>query len=135
MRMKMYIASRWSSQCRLRDIADRLRQEGIEVTSKWIWMSRPEDQELQEFFEKSGASRAAEDEHDIAKSDYLVLDTTDGIGRHGGMMYEAGLARGLGKRIAVVGKPVGVFDRLFMRFENWDQFIDAVRYGPVIWRV
>ena len=122
---KIYIASRWQSQQRLREVCDRLVGV-VEVTSRWIHVDRPEDPTA-EFFKTHGLPRAEADIQDIKRADLLVLDLLDGRGRRGGMMFEAGLAHGLGKPVIVVGDPDCVFTQLFTAYPNWYVLIGYLR--------
>lgn len=122
---KIYIASRWLSQKRLREVCRRLH-DVVEVTSSWIYAERPEEPTA-EFFKAHGAPRATADVIDIQAADWLVLDLLDGRGRRGGMMFEAGLAYGIGKRVVVIGDADCVFTQLFEAFPTWDAFIDKMK--------
>lgn len=119
--LKIYIASRWQSQKRLRTVCERLVGV-VEVTSDWIHVDRPWDPTAA-FFKEHGLSRAEADVRDVRRADWLVLDLLDGRGRRGGMMFEAGLAHGLGKPVVVIGDPDCVFTQLFEVHADWDMFI------------
>ena len=122
---KIYIASRWQSQQRLREVCDRLVGV-VEVTSGWIHVDRPEDPTAA-FFKEYGLSRAEADVEDVRRADMLVLDLLDGRGRRGGMMFEAGLAHGLGKPVIVVGDADCVFTQLFPTYPDWPTLIGHLR--------
>lgn len=122
---KIYIASRWMSQPRLRNMCHKL--DGlVTITSRWINADRPEEPTAQ-FFKDNGLERAKQDIDDIKAADWLVLDLLDGRGRRGGMMFETGLACGIGKRVIVIGDRDCVFTQLFQSYDDWDQFIDYLK--------
>lgn len=116
--MKIYIASRFNSRPRLREVRNRLVAGGVEVTSAWLDSERAVDPPSE------ARQHALRDLADIDLADMLVLDLLDGRGRRGGMMLEAGYARGIMKHVVVIGDADCIFTQLFERFDDWDQFID-----------
>ncbi len=121
MPIKIYIASRWQSQKRLRAVVERLSGIAV-VTSTWINVERPEEPTA-EFFKANGRERAAADIQDIRMADWLVLDLLDGRGRRGGMMFETGYAAALGMPVFIIGDADCVFTQLFSAHDTWDNFI------------
>lgn len=98
----------------------------MEVTSRWIHVDRPEEP-TPEFFRAHGTERAVADVMDVHRADWLVLDLLDGYSRRGGMMFEAGLAMGMGKRVMLVGSADCVFTQLLERHDDWDSLINYFR--------
>lgn len=125
--LNIYIASRWKSQARLREICARL-EPFCRVTSTWIFVDRPEDP-TPEFFKEHGILRAASDIDDINRAEWLVLDLLEGRGRRGGMMFEAGYALAAQKRVVLIGDADCVFTQLFQQFDGWDKFIVYLMNG------
>jgi len=128
----VYLASRFSRQATLRRIRRQLEAENegltITVKARWLENERPENPTEEFFMSTEGKLRYQQDFEDIASSDILVADMTEGLGRRGGVMIEIGYALGLGKKVILVGgNPIlfGVFGNVFVKsFPDWQTAID-----------
>ena len=116
------------AQQRLHELKTILEPD-IKVTSRWIDVDRPEDP-TPEFFRQNGMQRAQADLIDIVSAEILVLDTLDGYGRRGGMMFEAGYAKALNMPIFLVGTADCIFTQLFPRWPDWPSVIEHIRRLP-----
>lgn len=117
--MRVYLASAWSRQHELREIAQELEAIGVEITSRWLYEKeapRSEDRE------RHLRETAFIDIQDVRRSDMLVR-FTDPVTQNGSIaapvglvsgarMFEFGLAWGAGIPVVVVGGKQNVFDRL-----------------------
>lgn len=111
--MKCYLASAYSRQAEMRDIAARLIEVGHEITARWIdgrHETPPFGMEVDSIEHLGWA--AAEDVDDVAACEVLVSVTGGGHRLRGGRHVEAGIAIALGKRRVVLGERESVFDHL-----------------------
>ena len=124
--MKVYLASRWSNQEAMRQVAAWLEARGHTVTSRWLTAERDADP-MPEFFRAHGKERANEDLEDVLRADVLILDTAGGLGRRAGYMVEYGYALGNSRKTVVVGPAECVFTQLAdMQYVNWPTFYAAL---------
>lgn len=118
--MRVYLAAAWSRRAEIEEVAVRLRELGVVITSNWL----TEEKALQTGAkEKFLRDRAYLDLNDVAEADAIVrftdpefLDTeTPLVSRaliSGARFVEFGYAKALGKTLYVVGGKQNVFDRL-----------------------
>lgn len=94
--MNIYIAAKYGKRFELRDLADLLRNQGHEVTSRWI--------ENGEETAMTAQYAAQMDIDDIDRAD-LVLFLAEPVGSlntGGGRYFELGYALAMGKRLVAV---------------------------------
>ena len=132
--MRVYLAARYSRRLELCRYRDALRNQGIEVTSRWldgehqIGRDGPIGPEIEALIE-SGTTEpeirgqfAAEDWADVMAADVMVNFTEQprsGSSR-GGRHVEFGAALAAGKRCIVVGPRENVFHCL-PQVEHYDE--------------
>jgi len=118
--MKIYVAGSWLRRKELAKKAQRLEDEGIQVTSRWL-SSHGDDLPL--------VQAAKEDLEDIRKADGLLLFTQDK--KHGyttgGRFVELGYAYAKKKTIVIVGPRENVFCHLDY-IHQFNSFKAALEY-------
>ena len=98
--MKIYIASGFRrGKEAVRAMTRKLAALGMECTQTWT----------EDMGECNRPQVAARDLREIEASDALLLYTPGCEGSHGGVHFEAGYAKALGKLFFVVGEPVHIF--------------------------
>ena len=107
--MKIYIAGMYSRRMWLLEIAKMFDAAGHEITARWLNGDE----------EKPGMTQRDKgqmDVDDMAAADVVILFSTPkamfkepGEGTSGGRHFEFGLARGLRKKMILVGPPESVF--------------------------
>lgn len=123
--MKFYIAGRYSRRKELLGYAQKLRDHGHIVTSRWL-------DGTHEALDSCGSKNdhlawAGEDLNDIAQADIFLAFTESGGSGRGGRHFEAGFALALGKLIVCFGpKEQTIFYAPHPRF---DDFWEAVAYA------
>lgn len=126
--MKIYLASRFGRQAEMREVAERLRLLGHEVTSRWL-TEEFSDGGRQEVTEDDKAKWASYDFVDVQIADAIISFTEPpgGCGR-GGRHVEHGLALAWHKLIIVVGYRENVFHWLpGVRFyETTEQMLESL---------
>lgn len=126
--MKIYLAACFEERLRIRDVADKLWNEGHEITSTWLHeTTQPPYMNQDEFFKKL----AVKDLTEIAAADLLIMDTFV-MSPRGGASNEFGFALGAfqKKLVWVVGPARSVFHQLAdRRFETWDECVNALGKG------
>jgi hypothetical protein len=117
-RSRIYLASRFSKLKMMRTIAVRLEDLGHTVTSRWIWRT---DTNIEDLTSDDAAIVAREDLEDVIAADCLILfaETPRTTPTRHGRLVEFGAALALGKTIYTVGGPENVFGTLVRNFENW----------------
>jgi hypothetical protein len=106
MKPKVYLAAAFNDRQFIRGVRDTLAPY-VEVTSSWL--DEPvirAGESFREDWEKR--ARGNEDYLDIERSDVVAVFTAV-PSTTGGLHFEAGLARGMGKRVIVVGPKGNVF--------------------------
>ena len=122
--MRIYVSGAFTSQSRLRPMADALRQQGHEITSTWLYeATRPAHLNTAEW----NLALAGKDVAEVFAAECLILDI-DGESTTGGRFTEWGLAcypGSLRRRYVVGGHGKdGVFLSLaHRRFETWDDLL------------
>lgn len=112
--MKIYLAAAFSRQMEIRQIAARLENEGLEITSRWLYVK------------KERLENAFMDVEDVRRADILVrftdnVENTEGVYQNGknyvsarfisgARHFETGLAWERGIPIIVVGGHQNLFD-------------------------
>jgi nucleoside 2-deoxyribosyltransferase len=114
--VKIYLAGAWSRREEILRVADRLRQEGINITSNWL---TEEEKMPSTNKEKFLRERAYIDLGDVDRADALVrfadIPRTRKVAKSlisGARMFEMGYAKAKGKTLYVVGGKQNVFDFL-----------------------
>jgi hypothetical protein len=113
---KIYLAARYSRKDEMAILADRLKDDGHEITSKWNYGN------------EAGMSREAValmDYEDVERADTLVLFTErlGSYNRGGGRHFEFGEAYALNKDCFVVGEQEHVFCHLpkVIQFNSFEE--------------
>lgn len=96
--MKIYVAGPWVNKSDLKVVADKLRQEGFEVTSRWHDTSL--NSNIYEAEKHVMQDEALKDFEDINKADTLVYLN---LAKSEGKATELGIALAKGYAIYVVG--------------------------------
>lgn len=127
--MKVYLAAQYPRRDELRHVAALLRENNIEVTSRWLQESLPLGTQLPDLSDSDLREFADIDGEDIRAADTLVLFSEDPlIGLPRGTHHtEFGYALGLGKRTIVVGGYENVFHYLpeVIHYATLQDFLDA----------
>jgi len=123
--MRVYVSGTFTSQERLRPMADALRAMGHEVTGDWLYEpAKPSHMNPEEW----NRALAEKDVAQVYMAECIVLDL-DGESTTGGRYVEWGVACYPGSmRLRYIvggkGKPHGVFDHLaHRRFEDWSELL------------
>ena len=120
---KLYLAGRYSRRLELLERADRLRELGYEITSRWL----QGDHEGGYEDDTDWTRYACEDLTDVFEADAMICFTEgreDVPGKaRGGRHVEAGIAIGLSMAIFVVGPCENVFYHLpgVTQCDTWEQ--------------
>jgi hypothetical protein len=145
--MRIYIAATYARAAEMKIHAQRMRDEGHEVTSE-CWHDGTEEERRQEYEEWNRGRwyddnepvtfeqwSAAQDAQGIRNADMVVMasDTMPGHSflsmSTGGRHFELGLACGMGgKYLIVVGEPENVFQHMpiIQCLSSWNAFFDAL---------
>ena len=129
--MKVYLAAAFSRQSEIKVVAEKLRQAGVEITSRWI--------DAETIYKKPTRLRTEDGFHDIQDlraADILVrfTDTPSGPTVPSRLvscarMFEFGMAWERGMPIFVVGGKQNVFDYLpnIVHFVNEESLLSYFR--------
>ena len=114
--MRVYLSAAWGRREEILRVANRLRLEGVEITSNWLTEEEGMQSGSKERFLRE---RAYIDLQDVDRADALVrfadIPRTRKVPRaliSGARMFEMGYAKAKGKGLIVVGGKQHVFDRL-----------------------
>jgi hypothetical protein len=114
--LKVYLAGAFSRQAELRAIATDLDALGVEVTSRWLYETGPENPKDRQRYRRETAFK---DVQDVRAADILVRFTddlsTEVIPSYLGScarMFEFGMAWERGIPVVTVGGQQNVFDSL-----------------------
>ena len=114
--MRCYLAAAWGRRAEILHVADRLRLEGVNITSSWLTEEEGMQSGSKERFLRE---RAYVDLQDVDRADILVrfadMPRTRKVAKaliSGARMFEMGYAKAKGKGLVVVGGKQHVFDRL-----------------------
>lgn len=103
MSMKIYIAASFDARERALTLAGNLMLQGHEITSRWLFGDIP----------GTKAEIAQVDLDDVDRADaVLELSAENGERVRGGKFYEAGYARGKGKKVYLLGNAEHIFHEL-----------------------
>ncbi len=106
----------------MRAIRDELHKRDYRVVSNWIDAERPENLTGDWFMSPEGRNRLIIDLADIERSNIVVADVMEGIGRRGGMNIEIGIGYASKKTSILIGDPTqfGIFGHVFHKtFPDW----------------
>lgn len=122
-----YLAARWSRIRELRTYATRLEDLGHKVTSRWLWRT---DENCEDLSDDAAASVAAEDLADVLAADTVLLftETPRQTKTRGGRLVEMGFALGRGKTVVTIGPAENIFCTLpalsnFPSFQDFDRYL------------
>jgi nucleoside 2-deoxyribosyltransferase len=126
---KVYLAAQYPRRNEMKHVANLLRSNHIDVTSRWIEESLPLTTQLNDISFSQLLRFAEIDSEDIREADALVLFSEDplvGLPR-GTHHTEFGYAMGLGKRVIVIGGYENVFHYLpeVIHYSSLGDFLDA----------
>lgn len=126
-RVKVYLAARYSRAAQLREARADLLAEGYEVTSRWIDGGHELTKEGSTEAHQSERTRfAVEDMSDCMAADWVISFTEEPrkTTTRGGRHVEFGMALAAGKRVTVIGYRENVFHCLpqVEFFESWAHF-------------
>jgi nucleoside 2-deoxyribosyltransferase len=127
--VKVYLAAQYPRRNEMRQVAALLRENNIEVTSRWLEESIPLTSQLHDTSVHYNQKAGALDRDDIDEADTLVLfaeDPTVGLPR-GTHHTEFGYAMGKGKRLIVINGPENMFHYLpeVIHYASLGDFLDA----------
>ncbi len=115
--MRVYLASNFASQDRMKGVRRMLERLGHEVTSTWLDEDGAQSYELNPQF---GPGYAIRDRGEVEASDILILDTLE-QSNTGGREVELGLALATGKRTWRVGPARNIFHTVVgATFDDWE---------------
>jgi nucleoside 2-deoxyribosyltransferase len=119
---KVYLAAKYDRRDEMRKHRERLKEVGIEVTSRWLdeqgSLEGNMDEKDDEFYIKT----AQVDLEDVCAATFLIFFAEDprvGV-RRGGRHVEFGYALALGIPIAVVGPRENIFHHIPRRVKHFD---------------
>ena len=125
--MKIYLAATFSEQEVMQNVAQRLKNQGHEITSTWIYGQwQPKVQNFYDF----GKSMALKDLTDLASSDLMILDlekTSTTMGK----MVEFGYAVARHIPVWTIGGTPEYLERhIFLRFadKHFEDFNECLTY-------
>ena len=127
--MRLYLAARFSRAAELEGYAQRLRDAGHEVVSRWHGGTHPLPGDEEAFTALLKRSFAEEDVADLMSADAVVSFTEDPRSTsRGGRHVEFGMAVAASKTVVVVGPRENVFHFLFevRQFDTFDAFLGAL---------
>ena len=103
---QIYLAARFDRQDELQEYADILKQKGIEVTSRWLWMSAAYMSTPWQFKDIC----ALMDYEDIERANVVISFTGDPEKTsRGGRHVEFGIGLALKKRMIIIGECEHIF--------------------------
>lgn len=114
--MRFYLAAKYTSKERIREMRKLVEAKGHTVTSQWLDHDLPETVNDTIRFEQANNDLA-----NIWKADCFILDTLD-ESNTGGREVEWGCAITLGLKVILVGPTRNVFHLLAdEHFESWEE--------------
>lgn len=115
--MRIYLASNWQSQSRIRKVRDSLVRLGHTVCSNWL--SEDNAQAFSELTTKRRQMYSYRDIGEVVSCDLLIIDTAE-ESTSGGREVEYGMALALGKSVWVIGPDRNIFHSVCRRrFDDW----------------
>lgn len=124
--MKIYIAGKFAARDRLVKHKKALQDMGYEVLSTWL---------TEESYSLESVARTAEqnrnmanrDVREVAMCDLFIIDTADNSNT-GGRDVEYGIARGLEKRLIVIGQERNIFHYIaHARYYTWAECLQRFK--------
>lgn len=108
--MRVYLAGRFSAQQALREWREELEKRGHRVVSRWLDAGQrpPAGRRRIRFM----AEWAEKDLIDLESADAIILRTSGGTGRQGGLYVEFGYAIATDKMLFMVGPRTNAFTYL-----------------------
>jgi hypothetical protein len=124
--VKIYLAARYDRREEMLEYARQLREDGHEITSRWIYgHDVPDGLPPQESF-RLHQQYAQEDLDDVYCSRVFILfSDPPGVGVRGGKHVETGYALALWKRCFVVGRRENIFH--YLQEVELHETFDSVR--------
>ena len=121
--MRVYLTSRYDRKQELRQLAEQLRAEAIEVVSAWHDIDSPSSDGFAGMDEQRLAWLAMLELQQLVQTSVLVLFLDAGRCKRGDPHLETGVALALGKRLLLIGKPEMKFHCLpdVERFPAWPE--------------
>ena len=111
--MRLYLAAAYSRAEEMRAMAELFRQDGHEITARWIEGKHDTPPEGIEPNSREHDAWAAQDDlDDINRSDCIVSFTGGGNRSRGGRHVEFGYGLAVGIRLVIVGEREPVFHAL-----------------------
>ena len=138
---KVYLAARYSRIGEVNNYADKLREAGYEVTSRWL-LGIHQLHEGAEAVDVPAPSVPiesrpfAQDDLDDVRRSHVVISFTErphvNGGSRGGRHVEFGMALAWGKRLLIVGPRENVFHTLpqVQQFNQWGPSVIKALEGP-----
>lgn len=134
--MRVYLAARYPRRDELKIVATRLREQNIEVTSRWLLEKMPLTTQLPDTSPRFCEGTAQADLEDIEAADTFVLFSENSMVGYprAGRMVEFGYALAKGKRIVVIGGHENIFMFLpeILHYATLEDFLDAEGIQDVI---
>jgi len=129
--MKIYIAARFSKRHICNELAQFLKQQGHEITSRWVLPDS--DHVVPVGMSKQAADSerrrfAMEDVEDVLACDWMIsLMEEPRSNTRGGRHIEFGIALGLGKILTIIGPRETVFHHLdeVQHYDSVEEFHDG----------
>lgn len=120
---KIYVASNFASQARMKQIRRELEFRGHTVTSTWLDEDGAQSYELHP---DRGPGYALRDRQEVEDSDLLILDTLE-LSNTGGREVELGIAMALHKRTWRVGPARNIFHTIVSKvYDDWETCYEDV---------
>jgi nucleoside 2-deoxyribosyltransferase len=111
---KVYLAAKYDLRDEMREHRERLKEVGIEVTSRWLDEQGSLDGNMDDKDEEFYSATARVDLEDVLAATFIIFFAEDprvGVPR-GGRHVEFGYALALNKPIAVIGPRENIFHHL-----------------------
>lgn len=122
-KVKIYIASKFSRKDYFAGMIDSLADRGFEVTSSWLTEDKHDFEALRPTELRKIAER---DIDDIANAEVVILDTVEELrqGAGGGREFEAGIGLRIHGEFWIVGPARNPFHfSASRRFKSWEEFL------------
>jgi nucleoside 2-deoxyribosyltransferase len=130
---KVYIAARFSRRHEANELAQRLKEKGYEITSRWVLPDSDHVKPVGMSEQAADCERrrfAMEDVEDVIACDWMIslMEEPRGNSR-GGRHVEFGVALGLGKQLTIIGPQETVFHHLddICQFDTVDDLFEQLK--------
>lgn len=126
----VYLASKYSSQARMRDVRTELEKRGFKVNSHWLDLEEGdypktlEERNTPEWKERARREAMA-DLRDVLECNIFIIDTQD-ESNTGGREVEFGYAMANFKQVFLIGPIRNVFHEHGEHYDTWAEFLDMV---------